>query len=164
MLSPIKGHALYTHAWVLICTFLAIQTKHQPYLTTSNTTQISARASQAHFQQTQPHPCFIQQPKSSTLSLLFLQDQNIFHISHSISRTPRTPSNHTQSLEQLGNRSSSEEEQASHKTQVIIIFQKTKLLSNSRLLGSRAYRWEGEGERKDLSVCIVLLCKLITED
>ena len=58
----------------------------------------------------------------------------LLHISHSTSRTPRTPPNYAQSLEQLGNRSSSEEEQASHKTQVIINFQKTKLLNNSRLI------------------------------
>ena len=57
-----------------------------------------------------------------------------------ISPTPqehkKTSLNHAKSLEQLGNRSSSEEEQASHKTQVMFRIQKTKLLFSSRLLGA----------------------------
>ena len=43
----------------------------------------------------------------------------ITQTSQNISRTPRTLPNLIQSSEQLGNRSSSEEEQASHKTQVV---------------------------------------------
>ena len=131
MQGPIKGHACHTNNSNLpTMTFPSVHKKQPAKLAIlPNKLFYTSHCSRTK-NTSQPH-----QTIHASAKIIYQQYSPVYitQTSENISRTARTLPNLIQSLESLGNMPSSEEEQASHKTQVMFRIQKTKLLFSSRL-------------------------------